>query len=164
MTQDIIHIRQARSVDVSLLTGLIRQSYRDVADRFKLTPANCPKHPSNCTDEWIKNDFRRGIRYYILEHRDLAAGCVAIEKAAPGLCYLERLAVLPQARKQGLGSRLVEHAFRKASEFGSKNIRIGIIAAQTKLKQWYQKKGFIEEETRKFSHLPFLVCFMTYQL
>jgi N-acetylglutamate synthase-like GNAT family acetyltransferase len=164
MTGNIIHIREANSADMSLLSRLVRQSYRDVADRFELTPANCPKHPSNCTDEWIENDFGRGISYFILEHSDVPAGCIAIEKAEADLCYLERLAVLPHERKNGLGSQLVEHAFHTAREVGSKKISIGIIAAQTELKQWYRKFGFVEGETKEFIHLPFRVTFMTCEL
>ena len=164
MTGNIIHIREVDSADISLLSELIRLSYRDVADRFKLTPANCPKHPSNYTDEWVENDFAKKVSYYILEHRGIPAGCVAIEKANADLCYLERLAVLPHARQKGLGSQLVKHVFHTVREFGSKNISIGIIARQTELKQWYQKFGFIEGETKEFSQLPFQVTFMTYEL
>ena len=164
MADSQTHIREADPADISLLSGLIRLSYRDVADRFKLTASNCPKHPSNYMDEWVERDFGRGVIYYILEHRGRSTGCVAIEKANPDLCYLERLAVLPHARKQGLGSQLVEHVFHKARELGSKNISIGIIAEQTELKQWYQKIGFIEGATKAFSHLPFRVTFMSYEL
>lgn len=164
MTGSIIHIREANSVDISLLSRLVRQSYRDVADRFKLTPANCPKHPSNCTDEWIENDFARGVNYFILEKKGIPAECVAIERANVDLCYLERLAVLPHERKKGLGSQLVEHIFRTAQGFGSKKISIGIIATQKELKHWYRKFGFIEGETKEFNHLPFRVTFMTIDL
>ncbi len=164
MTGSLIHIREANSDDISLLSRLIRQSYRDVAARFKLTPANCPKHPSNCTEEWIENDFGRGVSYFILERTSIPAGCVAIEKADDNLCYLERLAVLPHERKKGLGSQLVGHIFRNARKLGSKKISIGIIAAQTDLKQWYRKFGFIEGETKEFSHLPFKVTFMACEL
>jgi N-acetylglutamate synthase-like GNAT family acetyltransferase len=164
LSGDIIHIKEASLADVARLSELIRHSYRDIAARFKLAPANCPKHPSNYTDEWVENDFARGVSYYLLEHRGIPAGCVAIEKANPDLCYLERLAVLPHERKKGLGSQLVEHVFRKAQELGSKNISIGIIAKQTELKQWYQKFGFKEGETKEFSHLPFQVTFMTCEL
>lgn len=163
MSCDIIHIREADTADASLLCRLIRQSYRDVADRFELTPATCPKHPSNCTDEWIENDFARGVRYFILEHKTTPAGCVAFESADPDLSYLERLAVLPHERNKGFGAQLVAHVFRIAHALGSKKISIGIIAEQTELKQWYQKFGFIEGETRAFNHLPFLVTFMTYE-
>jgi len=43
-------------------------------------------------------------------------------------------------------------------------ISIGIIAAQTDLKRWYQKIGFIEGGTKGFEHLPFRVTFMIYHL
>jgi hypothetical protein len=36
------YIKEARSTDISDLSHLIRNAYRDVADRFQLTPANCP--------------------------------------------------------------------------------------------------------------------------
>jgi hypothetical protein len=39
-------IKAATIEDVSVLSGLICHSYRDVARRFGLTPKNCPKHPS----------------------------------------------------------------------------------------------------------------------
>lgn len=164
MSDTNTRIRRAGSKDISLLSELIRLSYRDVADRFRLTPTNCPKHPSNYTDAWIENDIQKGVSYYLLEHRGSAAGCVAIEKANSDLCYLERLAVLPHVRKKGIGSQLVKHVFGKAREIGAKNIGIGIIARQTELKQWYRKIGFIEGETKAFSHLPFQVTFMTYAL
>jgi N-acetylglutamate synthase-like GNAT family acetyltransferase len=159
-----LHIREAGLSDISLLSELIRLSYRDVAEKFRLTPANCPKHPSNYTDEWVEKDLGRGVSYYILEHRGAAAGCVAIEKANPDLCYLERLAVLPHKRNKGFGSQLVKHVIRTVRKLGSKNISIGIIARQTELKQWYQEIGFIEGETKEFSHQPFKVIFMTYAL
>jgi len=163
VTCNIIHIREANSADVSLLCRLIRQSYQDVAKRFELTSTNCPKHPSNCFDEWIENDFARGVSYFILKHKATPAGCVAIESANADLCYLERLSVLPRERKKGFGGRLVEHVFGIAKKRGAKKISIGIIAEQSELKKWYQKFGFVEGETRGFNHLPFAVTFMTHE-
>jgi hypothetical protein len=89
MTGNITHIREANSDDIYLLSGLVRQSYRGVAERFELTPVNCPKHPSNCTDEWIENDFARGVSYFILEHGGIPAGCVAIEIAENGFSLVK---------------------------------------------------------------------------
>ena len=160
----IRYIKDARPTDVSDLSNLIRKAYRDVADRFQLTPANCPKHPSNCTDDWVEKDLERGVRYFIMMRANAPVGCVAIERAEGDLCYLERLAVLPQERNKGLGRQLVEHVFRTAREEKAKKISIGIIAKQADLKQWYQNIGFIEGETKEFNHLPFRVCFLTYEL
>lgn len=160
----IRYIKEARPTDVSDLSNLIRKAYRDVADRFQLTPANCPKHPSNCTDDWIEKDLERGVRYFIMMRANAPVGCVAIERPEGDLCYLERLAVLPQERNKGFGRQLVEHVFRTAREEKAKKISIGIIAKQADLKQWYQNIGFIEGETKEFNHLPFQVCFLTYEL
>ncbi len=80
----------------------------------------------------------------------------------PDIGYLERLAVLPADRRNGFGRRLVDHVFNRANASGIKKISIGIIAAQTDLKRWYQKIGFIEGDTKEFKHLPFLVTFMMY--
>ncbi len=157
-------IRKTTEEDIPLLSELIRRAYRDVAERFELTVENCPKHPSNCTDEWIQADFERGVRYFILEHRDKPAGCAAIEKANPDVCYLERLAVPPEYRRKGFGKALVDHLLREAGALGAKNVGIGVIAEQTDLKKWYEKAGFVEGETKRFEHLPFQVAFMNYPL
>ena len=158
------HIREAKCTDFGLVSGLIRESFRDVARRFGLTLENCPKHPSNWTDEWIENDFARGATYYILESNRTAVGCVALEKANSDLCYLERLGVLLEARRKGFGRTLVDHVIFQANLYGAKQISIGIIANDTELKRWYQRIGFVEGETKEFEHLPFLVTFMTYEL
>ena len=164
MTGKAIIIRKANSYDVSTLSGLIRDSFYDVAERFGITPENCPKHPSNCVDEWIEKDFGRRVSYYILEHNGLSQGCVAFEKSSPDLCYLERLAVVPEARGRGCGEKLVRLAFAEAEALGAKEISIAVIAGDEELKDWYKKIGFREEETKKFKHLPFLVTFMRYEL
>ena len=157
-------IEKAGLGDVPTLAALIRDSYRDVAQRFNLTPENCSKHPSNCTPKWIRKDFARGVSYYILDHDGKPAGCAALEKPTGDLGYLERLAVLPDKRRKGFGGKLVAHVFDRARDAGIKLISIGIIAEQTDLKLWYEKIGFIEGDTKEFEHLPFLVTFMRYHL
>jgi GNAT superfamily N-acetyltransferase len=164
MKDETTCIRAAGFADVPVLSGLIRVSFRDVAERFALTLENCPKHPSNCTDEWIENDFARGVAYYILESDGTPVGCVALEKANPELCYLERLGVVPQSRRKGFGRALVDYLLYEARALGAKQIGIGIISDDTELKLWYQRIGFVEQETKEFDHLPFLVTFMSYKL
>ena len=157
-------IKKAGLGDVAILVGLIREAYRDVAQRFDLTPENCPKHPSNCTPQWIRKDFARSVSYFILEDNHKPVGCAALEKPTTDLGYLERLAVLPDHRRRGFGKMLVDYVFERAKEAGLKQISIGIVAEQTDLLWWYRKIGFIEGDTKEFEHLPFLVTFMKYQL
>ena len=108
--------------------------------------------------------MHRGVDYFILEDGDSVAGCVALERPDSKVCYLERLAVLPHKRRQGFGGALVKHILAEATYSGTACVSIGIIAAHTELKKWYQRLGFIEGETREFDHLPFSVTFMSYAI
>ncbi len=157
-------IRTCTQEDIGILTETIRNSFHVVAERFELTERNAPSHPSNCTHNWIRYDMERKITYFVLENEDGIAGCVACEQASAKVCYLERLAVLPEKRNQGVGKALVEHVLSKARKLGADYVSIGIIAKHTELKHWYKKLGFVEDETKIFLNLPFPVTFMSYDL
>lgn len=157
-------IRTCTEKDIGLLTEIIRSSFRDVADRFGLTRENAPRHPSNCTEDWIQRDMDRGDTYFILEDEGIASGCAAMERASPDVCYLKRLAVLPPQRRHRFGRILVDHVLGEAKRFGAHRLSIGIIAEQPELKEWYRNIGFIETETKKYAQLPFGVTFMSCEI
>jgi N-acetylglutamate synthase-like GNAT family acetyltransferase len=155
-------IRICTKEDTEVLAETIRRSFWDVAERFGLTPENAPSHPSNCTVDWIRKDMEGGVTYFAIENKNHVVGCVALERANTEVCYLERLAVLPDHRRRGLGKALVNHALSEAKHLGVNNVSIGIIAEQTELKDWYKGLGFVEGESKEFPHLPFRVTFMSY--
>ncbi|MDJ0856961.1 MAG: GNAT family N-acetyltransferase [Desulfobacterales bacterium] len=146
------------------LAALIRQSYADVARRFGLGPQNAPTHPSTCTTEWIAKDCRAGVHFYLASRGTMIVGCAALKTATSEVCYLMRLAVLPLFRRQGIGSRLVQHVCRAASRTGASELSVGLIAAQADLIAWYRRQGFRAVARRRFAHLPFEVLFMRLEL
>ena len=153
-------IRDATETDAELLASIVRASFADVAARFGVTPENSPTHPSNCTPEWIRAAFAKGVRYYVLQTAQGPAGCVALEQANEAKCYLERLAVLPAFRRHGFGEALVEHAIAKARELGVQRVELGMVAAQAELRRWYEKLGFSVTTTVPFEGPLFQVAFM----
>lgn len=157
-------IREATREDAPLLARLIREAFRDAADRFGLTAGNCPTHPSNCEPEWIESDFAKGGRYFILESAGEPCGCVALGKRADDRCHLSRLAVLPGHRRQGFGSALLQHALAEARLAGERLVELGVISDHAELRQWYERRGFRAAESRRFDHLPFEVTFMRLRL
>jgi N-acetylglutamate synthase-like GNAT family acetyltransferase len=159
-----IHIRRATHDDVDVLTDIIRRAFRDVADRFAITPENGPTHPSNCEGAWIESDLSRGVSYFLLIAEGLPCGCVAVEIASPEVCYLERLAVVPERRNEGFGRRLVNRALREGKEAGVTTMSVGIIAKHSEVRDWYGRLGFAEDGERSFDHLPFEVAFLRYDL
>jgi N-acetylglutamate synthase-like GNAT family acetyltransferase len=133
-------IRRANETDISILLDILRKSFAGVAERFNLTLENCPKNLAFCTEQRIKDDFARGLRYYILEESERSCGCVALEKANSAVCYLERLAVLPEHRRKGFGKVLVNHIFDTAMEMQMQRVEIGIISEDIELKDWSEWK------------------------
>ena len=155
-----IHIQKATRKDAVILADIIRKSYQTVAHDFCLTPDNCPKHPSNCTPDWITRDLDRGVSYHLCLNDNTPVGCAALERAGNDTVYLERLAVLPGYRHQGIGEQLVAFIIKKAKNGQATTLGIGIIDEQEILKHWYRGLGFKMTGTRKFGHLPFTVGFM----
>jgi GNAT superfamily N-acetyltransferase len=158
------NIRNAEINNTKLISNIIRASHKDVAEKFDLTIDNCPKHPSNCEVDWIKKDLDRGVKYYIFEYSGIPKGCIALEHASDGVCYIERLSVLREYRRHGFGKKLVRHAIDLARNSGAKEIGIGTIAEFTQLNDWYEKLGFVKGEIKEFDHLPFNVLLMRYEL
>ena len=157
-------IREADPHDAVALARLVAESNKDVAERFGLTADNCPKHPSQCTADWVRADLARGERYFIGCDDAQPIACVAYERAAADVAYLNRLSVLPAWRRQGVGERLVRFIVDRARADGVATISIGVIAAHEQLQRWYRKLGFVDGETRRYAHLPFAVKYMSYPL
>ena len=74
-----MQIRSAHEDDAPVLARLISESNKDVAARFGLTQANCPKHPSFCQANWLAADFARGELFFIAYENDEAVACIATE-------------------------------------------------------------------------------------
>lgn len=155
-------IRICTEEDTKALVETIRKSFQDIAERFGLTQENAPRHPSNCTVDWIRNDMEFGVTYFAIEDKDHIVGCVALERANTEVCYLERLAVIPGCRRRGFGKALVDHVLSEAKHLGVNCVSIGIIAEHTELKDWYKRLGFVEGESKEFPDLPFGVTVMSY--
>jgi len=157
-------IQEATDNDIELLARLIRQSFRDVAAHFQLTPENCPTHPSNCQPEWIAADLNEGKTYFIMMADNIPCGCVAVQQPQPDIWDLERLAILPEYRRQGLGKTLVEYVLHETGRCGGKQVHLALIADHVKLRRWYEKLGFRVMQTRRYPKLPFAVTFMSKSL
>jgi len=162
--RNTMKIVQAGKEDAELLATLVSKANEDVAKLLNLNRDNAAKHPSFCTAEWILADFARGQEFFLVYEDDVAKGCVAFEQPDRNTAYLNRLAVLPEFRRRGLGGMLVQHIIDYASSKDVNVISIGIIAEHRELKEWYLKIGFVAGRIQQFEHLPFTVLYMTYAL
>jgi len=140
---------------------LIRRSFATVAEDFGLTPDNCPTNPAFTTDSALVGRLdRENCHSFGLYLDDVMVGFTALMPAANGAMEITRLAVSPEMRHKGYGRILVDAAMNTSRCIGAKKVVIGIIDANTILKDWYSQYGFIETAKKEYPQLPFVVCEM----
>ncbi|MBI5830757.1 MAG: GNAT family N-acetyltransferase [Armatimonadetes bacterium] len=154
-------LRAAVESDVVDLAAVIVAAFADVAERFGLTPDNCPTNPAFCRPEWLRSEFERGHCFFVAEDQGRIVGCVGVEPSSPTVCFMERLAVVPGWRGRGVGQALVRRALAQAEAFGAAEVQLGMIAGHHELQAWYEQLGFRLRGTRVFDHLPFEVLFLS---
>jgi ribosomal protein S18 acetylase RimI-like enzyme len=155
-----IRIRPASSDEAELLASLNRDAFRDVAERFGLTPENCPQQAAFCTAETVLSDMAEGMTYYVLEYDDLPCGCVALGNRIPRVLYMKRLAVLPEHRRRGFGRMLVEWVIAEACRLGKARVEFGVFAHNTQLVRWYESLGFATRDICQTEEFPLPIAFM----
>lgn len=157
-------IRPVTRADLPVSLAVIRSSFNTVALEMNLTPENCPGHTAFTTMEKLLELYGKAACFGLYTD-GIQAGFVAAEKVVNGeTFYLDKLAVLPEQRHKGYGTRLVQFVIDYAGKQGGKNVSLAMIDSLTVLKKWYKSLGFEEKGTKKFEHLPFLVCFMDLDL
>lgn len=157
---EIVELVQAERLDEC--AAVIRAAFATVAAARGLTPETAPTHPSLTSTDEVTAWCRAGVRWFAAVGANGLVGCVALKRSSrPGVCYLERLAVLPDRRHHGLGRRLVERVARVAREQGARELSIGIIDDDDVLERWYEASGFRKAGTKRFPHLPFTVAYLT---
>jgi len=93
-----IVIRRAGYPEASVIAETVRVSFRDVAEKYKITREAAPTHPSQCEAEWIRKEMNAGWAYLVAEEEGAIVGCVAYKETDLRTLEAQRLAVLPRRR------------------------------------------------------------------
>lgn len=150
--------------ELTVSINVIRKSFATVAEQFKLTKEKVPTNPAFIEMRHLQKMLDKGIAMFGVFCEMLHIGFVAIERHEPTDFYMERLAVLPEYRHRGYGRQIVKYVTEYVADQGGKSVLIDVIGDHEILKSWYRELGFIEFTTKRFSHLPFPVCYMRKEL
>lgn len=75
-------------------------------------------------------------------------------------CKLEDIIILPEYRKLGYGTCLLDYCKKKALELGVRKVVLGMIDDNIRLRNWYIKNGFVNTGYKKYENAPFTVGYM----
>ena len=122
-------IREVKREDISVCVDLIRKSFMTVANELGFTEANAPRFTAFATTSdrlyWQMDNENR--QTYVFEENGILCGYYSLLMQNNEECELNNLAVLPEYRHNGIGKKLLNHAFDMAQNAGCKIVNIGIV-------------------------------------
>jgi len=96
--------------------------------------------PTRTTEDFYSLPRAHAVR--VAEADDVVAGFAAWRDEAPGVIYLEELAVHPDYQRFGIGRKLIERAFEEARENSFKEIVLRTWEKASWAQKFYEKLGF----------------------
>lgn len=138
--------------------SVIRRSFHTVAEAYGLPEENCVASGSFIKMDQLMRDFRRGVKLFGCLSDGVTAGYMQLEMAEPGRYTLDKVAVLPEFRGQGIGAQMVDYAIAHAARHGGQTLTVSIFAADRGLAEWYERRGFVLREVVETEGLPLEVA------
>lgn len=138
-TQNIT-IRPIEEQDNQAIAGIIRA----VLTEFNAAKCGTVYYDPTTDDLYHLFEKEKSV-YFIAEENGkvLGGGGVYPTDGLPeGCCELVKLYLLPEARKAGLGKRLIEESIMAARQFGYTNMYLESLPELTKAVSLYEKLGF----------------------
>ena len=155
-------IKKVTQEELKECVNVIRESFATVAEEFNFTEENAPRFTAFATDEarlnWHLNGEHRPMFAYYADGR--IVGYYSLLWLENNECELNNLSVLPAYRHDGIGAKLLAHAFETAKEQGCVKMKIGMVEENQVLRKWYEKLGFVHVGTQKFEFFPFTCGYM----
>ena len=141
---------------------VIRSSFFSVANEFGFTEENAPRFTAFATtNERLIWQLEEGsLMFAYLNDDDKILGYYSLQLQGNRECELNNLCVLSEYRHKNIGKELMEHAFSYAKQLGCKQMNIGIVEENVKLKQWYIQYGAEHLRTEKYDFFPFTCGYM----
>ena len=159
-------IREVKRDDIPACVGVIRKSFKTVADEFGFTVDNASRFTAFATTEerlyWQMDNESRLM--FVYEQNGVICGYYSLLMQDNNECELSNLAVLPEYRHGGIGGRLLEHAYETARNQGCRLVNIGIVEENIQLRKWYEQHGAVHTGTRRFDFFPFTCGYMVKEL
>ena len=133
-------IRQAKESDVPSITRLVNAAYKELADmglNYTATYQN---------DDKTKERISKGRCFVLTDNSNQIIGTilVTIENyfTNSNTAYLGQFGVLPEFKKMGLGTKLMEFCENLAKEEGFSGIQLDTAIPAKHLVEWYLRRGY----------------------
>lgn len=160
-------IREIRKEEIPECVRVIKASFMTVAEELGFTEENAPRFTAFATTEdrlSYQYEVEKRPMYGFFSDSGELLGYYSLAKQSEQEWELNNLCVLPDHRHEGIGVMLLKDAFSRVKEYGCVKLNIGIVEENTRLRKWYESKGFMHLGTKKFDFFPFTCGYMEKKL
>lgn len=137
---DNFKIRLAKEIDIPDVTKLVNAAYRELADmglNYTATYQN---------DDKTKERISNGRCFVLIDDANRIIGTILITIenyfTNNNTAYLGQLGVLPEFKKKGLGTKLMEFCENLIKEEGFSGVQLDTAIPAKHLVEWYQRRGY----------------------
>lgn len=142
----IVEIKSIDLLDECL--EIIQKTYKDRDAKLNLSNENNHRH-SNMTYEELKERFDNGIKMYGYYIEGKLIALLALEHRENEI-KIRDIVVLPEYQNKGIGKVLIDLAKEQTAMNDKSRLILRFIYDNKKLKEWYEKNGFIVTEILEF--------------
>jgi ribosomal protein S18 acetylase RimI-like enzyme len=93
----------------------------------------------------------KGKRYFVKFKKHIVGVFILREK--PEVLYISSLAVAPNYRRFGVGTRILKYAERAAGRMGKKWLELSVLKINTPARRLYEKTGFVKEKEKRLGFI-----------
>ena len=129
-------IRPSRLEDIPGILGVIQAAFAQY--RGLLDPPSSAEHKTLA----IVAQELETAEALVAEHDRQVVGC-AFHRPRGDSVYLDRLAVAPEHRRQGLGHQLMMEVERRALETGHRKVTLAVRLPLRDLQTYYRRQGYV---------------------
>jgi N-acetylglutamate synthase-like GNAT family acetyltransferase len=134
-SKDSFQLRDYRKEDISRILYVIKTAFAE--QRGKVEP---PSSAERKTVEIIEAELQTA-NALVIESKNEVIACVFYQPKGDSI-YVDRLAVLPEFRKQGIGEMLMFKVEKLAIELGFKKLSLSVRIELKDQQEYYSKMGY----------------------
>ncbi|MDQ1281025.1 MAG: hypothetical protein QG670_2289 [Thermoproteota archaeon] len=140
----------------------IRESFKNQALELELTVEKHSGYAAFETSQKVNKRIKRGEHVVLAYVGEKPVGTItfSVDSEQPVNGWIERLAVLPEFRRNGYGRELMGYAEEQLMKEGVARVELAIVKQFKHLQDFYEQLGYMPTETMKYEFLPFEILYM----
>ncbi|NPV92457.1 MAG: GNAT family N-acetyltransferase [Firmicutes bacterium] len=158
----MLELRYIELHEADLVSRIIREAYAEQTRVLNIDPVAFPNFVGLESPDGVYRRMEQGDRVALALLGGEPIGTISYRALPedPSHGHVKRFAILPRFRGHDYGKSMMDFAEEGLRQAGVTTAEISLVAAFTRLRDYYLRLGYESRATRTFASVPFAVLFM----